>query len=46
MVEGSGPGTVTRTSDLMPALGKEFLGIDASIEYDFTVKRVCDMIKT
>ena len=30
----------------MPALSKEFLGIRATIECGFTLKRVCDMTRT
>ena len=34
------------TSDFAPALSKEFLDIQATIECGFTVKHVCDMIRT
>ena len=40
---GSSPVAVTSTSDLAPALSKEFLDIQATIEYGFTLKRVGDM---
>ena len=34
------------TSDFAPALSKEFLDIQATIECRFTVKHVCGMIRT
>ena len=35
-----------KTSDFVPASSKEFLDIQATIECEFTLKRVLDMIKT
>ena len=46
MVVGSNPVAVTSPSDFAPASSKEFLDIQATIEYGFTLKRVRDMIKT
>ena len=43
---GSSPVAVTWTSDIAPALSREFLDIQATIEYGFTLKRVHDMIRT
>ena len=37
---------VTYTSDIAPALRKEFLDIQATLECRFTLKRVFDMIRT
>ena len=34
------------TSDFAPALSKDFLDIQATIEYGFTLKRVRDMTRT
>ena len=42
----SSPVTVTSPSDLAPALSKEFLDIQATIECGFTLKRVRDMTRT
>ena len=42
---GSNPVAV-KTSDFAPALSKEFLDIQATIECGFTLKRVRDMIRT
>ena len=46
MVVGSGPVSVTSTSDFAPVSSKEFLEIQATIECGFTLKRVRDMIRT
>ena len=46
MVVGSIPVAVTETSDFAPALSKEFLDIQATIECRFTLKCVRDMIRT
>ena len=46
MVVGSNPVAVTSPSDFAPASSKEFLGIQATIECGFTLKRVRDMIIT
>ena len=46
MVLGSSPVAVTLTSDYAPASSKEFLDIQATIECEFTLKRVRDMIRT
>ena len=46
MVVGSNPVAVTSPSDFAPASSKEFLDIQATIECEFTLKRVRDMIKT
>ena len=35
-----------KTSDFVPVSSKEFLDIQATIECGFTLKRVCDMIRT
>ena len=45
MVLGSSPVAVTQTSDFEPALSKECLDIQATIECGFALKRVCDMIR-
>ena len=37
---------VTSTSDIAALLRKELLDIQANIECEFTLKRVCDMTKT
>ena len=37
---------VTETSDISPLSSKEFLDIQATIECEFTLKRICDMIRT
>ena len=46
MVVGSGPVAVTYISDFVPVSSKKFLDIQATIECGFTLKRVCDMIRT
>ena len=46
MVVGSSPVAVTETPDLVPVSSKEFLDIQATIQCDFTLKRVRDMIIT
>ena len=46
MVLGSCPAAVTSPSDFAPALSKEFLDIQATIDCGFTLKRVCDMTRT
>ena len=46
MVLGSSPVAVTSRSDFAPASSKEFLDIQATIEYGFTLKRVRDMTRT
>ena len=46
MVVSSSPVALTETSDFGPASSKEFLGIQATIECGFTLKRVRDMIRT
>ena len=43
---GSIPVAVTQTSDFTPASSKEFLDIQETIECGFTLKRICDMIRT
>ena len=43
---GSSPVAVTQTSDFMPASSKEFVDIQATIECGYTLKQVCDMIRT
>ena len=40
------PVAVTSTSDFAPALSKEFLDIQATVECGFTLKRVLDMTRT
>ena len=45
MVVGSTPVAVTYASDTASALSKEFLGIQATIEFVFNLKRICDMIR-
>ena len=35
-----------QTSDIAPVSRKEFLDIQTTIEYRFTLKHVCDMITT
>ena len=42
MVVGLNPIVVTKTSDFVPALRKEFLDIQATIECGFTLKGICD----
>ena len=42
----SSPVAVTSPSDMAPALGKELLDIQATIECGFTLKRVREMTKT
>ena len=46
MVVGSSPVAVTEISDMVPVLSEEFLDIQATIECEFTLKRVGDMIRT
>ena len=46
MVLGSSPVAVTSPPDFAPASSKEFLGIQATIECGFTLKRVCDITRT
>ena len=46
MVVGSNPVAVTSTSDIASVSSKEFLHIHATTECRFTLKCVCDMIKT
>ena len=43
---GSSPVAVTQTSDFAPALSKEFLDIQATIECGFTLKCVRDITRT
>ena len=35
-----------KTSDITPILSKEFLEIQATVECGFTLKHICDMIRT
>ena len=46
IVFGSSPVAVTYTSDFTPALSREFLDIQATIECEYTLKRVRDMTRT
>ena len=46
MVLGSSPVAVTSPSNFAPALSKEFLEIQATIECGFTLKRVRHMTRT
>ena len=46
VVVGSSPVAVTKTSDFAPALSKEFLDIQATIEFKFTLKSIQDTIIT
>ena len=46
VVVGSSPIAVTKISDFAPALSKELLEIEATIECGFTPKRVRGMIRT
>ena len=46
VVVGSSPVAVTKTSNFGPALSKEFLDIQATIECEFTLKRIHDKIIT
>ena len=46
VVVSSSPVAVTQTSDFAPALSKEFLEIEETIDSGFTLKRLCDMIRT
>ena len=41
-----GSSAVAVTSDFVPASSKEFLDIQATIEYGFTLKRVRGMTRT
>ena len=43
---GSSLIAVNWTSDIAPVLNKEFLGIQATIECGFTLKRVGDIMRT
>ena len=45
-VVGSNPVSVTQTSNIANVLRKKLLDIQATIEYRFTLKRVCDMLRT
>ena len=46
MIVGVSSITVTQTSDIAPASRSQFFNIQATIEFEFTLKRVCDMIRT
>ena len=46
IVSGSSPVAVSYTSDFTPALSREFLDIQATIECEYTLKRVRDMTRT
>ena len=46
VVLGSSPVAVTSPSNFTPASSKEFLDIQATIEYGFTLKRISDMTRT
>ena len=46
MLVSSSAVAVTETSDIAPALSKEFLEIQATIVCGFILKRICDMIRT
>ena len=46
MVLGSSPVAVTSPSDVAPASSKEFLDIQATIEWGFTLKSVRDTTRT
>ena len=46
VIVSSSPVAVTQTSVFAPALGKEFLDIQATIEYGFSLICVSDMIRT
>ena len=46
VVVGSRPFAVTKTSDFAPALSKELLDIQATIDSGFTLKRIHDTIIT
>ena len=43
---GLSPGAVTSTFDIAPVSSKEFLDILATTECGFTLKHICDMIRT
>ena len=43
---GSNPVVVTQTWDIVTVLSKKFLDIQANTECMFTLKHVCDMIRT
>ena len=45
MVLGSSPVAVTSPSNFAPASSKEFLDIQATLEYGFIMKRVRDMTR-
>ena len=46
VVVGSNFVAVTEASDIAPVLSKEFLEIQATTEFGFSLNRVCDMIRT
>ena len=46
MVEGSSPVAVTYTSNIKPVSNNEFFDFQATIEYEFALKGVHDMIRT
>ena len=46
MLLGLSPVAVTLTSDTAPVLSKEFLGIQATTDCGFTLKRVREIIRT
>ena len=46
VVVGSNPVPVTKISDIAPVSSKEFLDIQTTRECRFSLKRVCDMIRT
>ena len=43
---GSNSVAVTKASDILPVLSKEFLDTEATTESRFTQKSVCDMTRT
>ena len=43
---GSNPVAVTLISDIAPVSSKKFLNIQAITDFRFTLKRVCDVIRT
>ena len=46
MIVGSCPVVVTKLPDIAPVLNKEFLDIQANIEYGFSLKRIQDITRT
>ena len=46
MVVGLSPLAVIEVSDIAPVSSKEFLEIQTTIQCEFTLKRVRDMIRT